>query len=90
MNVKVLILNALNVYKFVENNIQDIFCCGNVYMTVPFDVDKCKVLHVDKSNPEHEYNMKINEVNRLIHKCEEEKDLGVIFDKDLLFDAHIH
>ena len=54
-----------------------------------FNVDKCKVLHVGKNNPEHEYNMKINEEYRLIHKCEEEKDLGVIFDKDLLFDAHI-
>ena len=28
-------------------------------------------------------------VNRPLQKCEEEKDLGVIFDKDLSFDTHI-
>ena len=34
--------------------------------------------------------MKLSEDNYdNIAKCEEEKDLGVIFDKDLSFDAHI-
>ena len=33
--------------------------------------------------------MKIKGVNRPLQKCEDEKDLGVIFDKDLSFDTHI-
>ena len=33
--------------------------------------------------------MKMNGVNRPLQKCEEEKDLGVIFDKDLSFDTHV-
>ena len=32
-------------------------------------------------------NMKMKGVNRPLQKCEEEKDLGVIFDKDLSFDT---
>ena len=54
-----------------------------------FNVEKCKVLHVGKNNPEHDYNMKMKGVNRSLQKCEEEKDLGVIFDEDLSFDTHI-
>ena len=33
--------------------------------------------------------MKMKGVNRPLQKCEDEKDLGVIFDKDLSFDNHI-
>ena len=54
-----------------------------------FNVEKCKVLHVGKNNPEHDYNMKMKGVNRPLQKCEDEKDRGVIFDKDLSFDTHI-
>ena len=54
-----------------------------------FNVEKCKVLHVGKNNPEQNYDMKMKGVNRPLQKCEEEKDLGVIFDEDLSFDTHI-
>ena len=54
-----------------------------------FNVEKCKVLHVGKNNPEHDYSMKMKGVNRPLQQCEKEKDFGVIFNKDLSFDTHI-
>jgi hypothetical protein len=54
-----------------------------------FNVSKCKVMHVGKSNPLNEYTMKMGDNIEFINKCEEEKDLGVTFDKDLNFNAHI-
>ena len=54
-----------------------------------FNGTKCKVLHIGKNNPGTQYNMKIDVNTTDITKCEEEKDLGVIFDKDLSFDRHI-
>ena len=51
---------------------------------------KCKILHIGKNNQEIDYKMKLSEDNYdNVGKCEEEKDLGVIFDKYLSFDAHI-
>ena len=54
-----------------------------------FNADKCKVLHVGKGNTENTYNMNVNGVVYEIKTCEEEKDLGVIFDKTLVFDVHV-
>ena len=54
-----------------------------------FDVKKCKSMHIGKSGPS-EYYVKDDEGN--IHKIEhvnQEKDLGVILDKNLNFDVHI-
>ena len=54
-----------------------------------FNVTKCKILHIGKNNQEIDYKMKLSEDNYdNIAKCEE-KELGVIFDKYLSFDAHI-
>ena len=56
-----------------------------------FSITKCQILHIGKNNQEIDYKMKLSEDNYdNIAKCEEEKDLGVIFDKYLSFDAHIH
>ena len=49
----------------------------------------CKVLHIGNKNPVNDYIMKIGDQEFKIAKCEEEKDLGVTFDKNLLFDRHI-
>ena len=49
-----------------------------------FNVTKCKVIHIERKNEEADYKMKVNEDEyRSIAKCNEEKDLGVIFDKCL-------
>jgi len=54
-----------------------------------FNVDKCKVLHIGKNNPCHAYYMTANNTTSKITTCDEEKDLGVVFDKNLSFDTHI-
>ena len=44
-----------------------------------FNVKKCKILHVGRSNPEHEYRM----AGQVLEKVEEEKDIGIIIHKSL-------
>ena len=61
--------------------------CG-IY--IYFNVIKCKILHIGKNNQEIDYKMKLSEDNYdNTVKYEEEKDLGIIFDKYISFDAHI-
>ena len=38
--------------------------------------DKCKVMHVGKTNPKYNYTTKVDDNDILIKKCTEEKDLG--------------
>lgn len=51
-----------------------------------FNTDKCKVLHIGKSNPKYSYNIS----NIQLDTCSSEKDLGVLFDNKLTFDNHIN
>ena len=47
-------------------------------------------VYIGMENKEANYKMKVNEDEyRSIAKCNEEKDLGVIFDKSFSFDVHI-
>ena len=48
---------------------------------LPFNVGKCKCLHIGQSNPCWKYKME----GRILDDVEEEKDLGVVIDKDLKF-----
>ena len=50
-----------------------------------FNVDKCKIMHLRKSNPEHTYTM--DGTNLAVTK--EERDLGVLVDDGLRFSKHI-
>ena len=55
-----------------------------------FNADKCKVMHIGLHNQRFNYTMKLsNEEIVNIMKCDEEKDLGVVFDCMLSFDSHI-
>jgi hypothetical protein len=54
-----------------------------------FNVLKCKVLHIGKKNEEVKYKMFVENDILEIEITDEEKDLGVIFDKNLTFDGHI-
>ena len=55
-----------------------------------FNADKCKVMHIGLHNQRFDYTMKLsNEEIVNIMKCDEEKDLGVVFDCMLSFDSHI-
>ena len=55
-----------------------------------FNIAKCNVMHYGKRNPNHAYCMKVNDQEIEINVCEEEKDLGIIFDPHLSFDVHIN
>ena len=46
---------------------------------LPFNVSKCKSLHIGKNNPRTNYTMD----GYILEQVENEKDLGVIIDKDL-------
>ena len=48
---------------------------------LPFNISKCKLLHIGQSNPRYSY--KMNGVD--ITKVNEEKDLGVVIDCNLKF-----
>ena len=50
-----------------------------------FNNDKCKVIHYGTNNPKHKY--KIG--NKALGSDTEEKDLGITFDNQLSFSAHI-
>ena len=50
-----------------------------------FNVDKCKIMHIGKSNPRRNYTMNGTQLTTVT----EEKDLGVLIDEKLLFDKHI-
>ena len=54
-----------------------------------FNVSKCGVLHIGKTNQEQPYYMRQNDNLQRINTLTEEKDLGVTFDKMLSFDLHI-
>ena len=51
-----------------------------------FNTEKCKVLHVGKSNPKHKYMFLGSELK----KCDSEKDLGVLFTEKFNFSDHIY
>lgn len=51
-----------------------------------FNADKCSVLHLGKKNAHFSYHV---DTNKTLMKAENEKDLGVIMDKDLKFKAQI-
>ena len=62
----------------------------SVKWQLPFNIDKCKVLHLGKNNPKHKYSIKSGTNNEvLLQEVEEEKDLGIKFDSQLNFKQHI-
>ena len=50
-----------------------------------FNVDKCKIMHMGRSNPQHTYSMDGAELTKSV----KEKDLGVLVENNLEFDQHI-
>ena len=50
-----------------------------------FNVDKCKIMHLGRTNPKNSYNMGVNNLT----ETTEEKDLGVLIDNELKFEKHI-
>ena len=53
---------------------------------LPFNVEKCKVIHYGSLNPNNRYRMGNAELTTDL----QEKDLGVVFDNKIKFDLHIN
>ena len=51
---------------------------------LPFNADKCKILHIGSSNPGHSYRMQ----GRELEVASAERDLGIHIDPDLKFRKH--
>ena len=52
---------------------------------LPFNISKCRVLHLGRANPNHIYFMN----SKALQNVNEEKDLGVIIDNQLKFHRHV-
>ena len=54
-----------------------------------FNAKKCKVLHIGRNNPQHQYSMYVKGEKEFLEVTELEKDLGVNVDPELKFSRHI-
>ena len=52
---------------------------------MPFNISKCKFLHLGRSAPDHTYQL----CNQTIEQVTEEKDLGVIIDNQMKYHQHV-
>ena len=64
----------------------DTLCLWESVWLLKFNMDKCKVLHMGKSNPKNKYIFLDSE----LVTCNTEKDLGVIFSEKCNFHDHIY
>ena len=57
-----------------------------------FNISKCKIMHIGtkENQPREKYFMFDSQTRITIEECDQEKDLGVIFDETLIFDKHIN
>jgi hypothetical protein len=55
-----------------------------------FNSQKCKVLHLGRNNPQHEYYIKDGDHVRKLETTMAERDLGVVVDPNLTFEPHIN
>ena len=82
------IYNKSNEHGQIQDDLNKLQDWSNKW-NLSFNTKKCKVLHFGKNNPRHSYEMWDSDSYKVLETCEEEKDLGVVFDSALSFDAHI-
>jgi hypothetical protein len=74
----------------LQNSINDTSVWANLWQ-LPFNADKCKVIHFGRNNPETNYTIPNSSGTvQNLTTIDEEKDLGVFFDKKLTFNNHIN
>ena len=56
---------------------------------LPFNINKCKVLHLGKNNQKYTYRLVSCSNLLALERVEEEKDLGIKFDSQLSFRQHV-
>ena len=85
-------LQNLEDFEMIQNDI-DKFCQWTIKWLMFFNLDKCKILHIGKDNPNFDYQMEdkngnsSNSTNLIVINCG--KDLGVYVQDNLKFDKHI-
>lgn len=67
----------------LQNDIDALFDWSEKWQ-LPFNTKKCKVMHIGVSNPEHEYTI----AGQRLEKTTEERDLGLLVDNNMMFHAH--
>ena len=74
--------------EIIQDSINAMVEWGNKWLSY-FNSDKCKALHLGKSNPKHTYTMLDGDQPKCLSTSECEKDLGVYVDSELNFSEHI-
>ena len=81
--------NAASNHDILQHDIDNLVHWSNLW-DLHFNASKCKVMHIGHANPNHTYTMRNGREEIDIQDCDEEKDLGVLFDKSLKFDKHVN
>ena len=69
--------------KMLQHDI-DALASWSAAWQLPFNIDKCKVMHLGTRNSHQEYKMN----GMVLQRTASEKDLGVVVDKELRFHMH--
>ena len=64
----------------LQSDIESIYAWSKKWQ-LPFNVGKCKILHIGKNNPKYNYYMN----GRILEKVDIQNDLGVLMDSELEF-----
>ena len=78
------IYNNTNNCNILQQDLFNLAQWSNKWL-LPFNVDKCKVVHYGRTNPITEYLM----ANNILSTANSIKDLGITFQGNLKFDEHI-
>ena len=81
-------IKCINGHETVQNSINAMVEWGEKWLSY-FNTDKCKSMHLGKTNPNHVYSMKNGDVTNNLSTTDCEKDLGVYVDNNLNFTEHI-
>ena len=76
--------NDAHLSNLIQNDLNKLVQWSNIWL-LPFNIDKCKVLHYGKLNPKNNYMM--NDIP--LSAGPSIKDLGITFQDNLRFDEHI-
>ncbi len=79
------IYNSISNSNVLQDDLDKLLVWSRKWL-LPFNVDKCKVIHYGRHNIDTQYFMN----NMLLAADDSIKDLGVLFQSNLKFDQHIH
>tara|TARA_B110001454_G_scaffold210883_1_gene225906 strand:- start:49 stop:1224 length:1176 start_codon:yes stop_codon:yes gene_type:complete len=81
-------INSIEDQIFLQECIDELVEWTNKWL-LKFNSDKCKILHLGKTNPNYSYSINHDEVSKVLEVTVCEKDLGIHVDRLLNFNDHI-